>query len=169
MQHYNINLNNIKNGGEIYSFQINDSFFKEFLSSEITKADFNIHLDIKKENDKYLLCLQIKGVIKNLVCDLCAEELNIPIQNTTTIILQESKEILESTDEIIYIKPHQNIINLKSLFFEIISLSVPSKRIHKTDTKGDSECNNDMLKLIEKYMRKEVAYDDRWETLKNLK
>ena len=100
---------------------------------------------------------------------MCTEELSIPIKNTTTIILQESKEQLESNDEIIYIQPHQNTINLKSLFFEIITLSIPNKRIHIKDKKGNSECNNDMLKLIEKYMQKEEGYDERWQKLNEIK
>tara|TARA_B100000029_G_C17351665_1_gene879163 strand:+ start:316 stop:831 length:516 start_codon:yes stop_codon:yes gene_type:complete len=169
MQDYNINLNSITKESKVYSFIVRDDFFKAFESSEVTKANIDIVINAKKEYKKYVLNIKLTGIIKNLLCDLCTEELNIPIKNTTTIILQESKEQLESNDEIIYIQTHQNTINLKSLFFEIITLSIPNKRTHIKDQKGNSECNNDMLKLIEKYMQKEEGYDERWQKLNEIK
>lgn len=169
MQDYNINLNSITKESKVYSFIVRDDFFKAFESSEVKTVNIDIVINAKKEYKKYILNIKLTGIIKNLLCDLCAEELNIPVKNTTTIILQESKEKLESNDEIIYIQPHQNTINLKSLFFEIITLSIPNKRIHIKDKKGNSECNNDMLKLIEKYMQKEEGYDERWQKLNKIK
>ena len=168
MQDYNINLNSITKESKFYSFIIRDDFFKAFESSEVTKANIDIVINAKKEYKKYILNIKLTGVIKNILCDLCTEELNIPVKNSTAIILQESKEQLESSDEIIYILPHQNTINLKSLFFEIITLSIPNKRIHINDQEGNSECNNDMLELIEKYMQKEVVYDERWKKLNEI-
>ena len=95
MQDYNINLNSITKESKVYSFILRDDFFKAFESSEVTKANIDIVINAKKEYKKYVLNIKLTGIIKNLLCDLCTEELNIPIKNTTTIILQESKEQLE--------------------------------------------------------------------------
>ena len=66
MQAYNINLNSITKESEIYSFIITDEFFKEFESSEVTKANIDIVINAKKEYKKFILSIKLTGIIKNL-------------------------------------------------------------------------------------------------------
>ena len=105
----------------------------------------------------------------SLLCDLCAEEISVTIQTENKLIVQEKSEYMESNDEIIYIASNENKLTIDNLLFEFITLSLPAKRRHKISN-GVSECNQDMLHLIEKYKNNSMpSLDPRWNALKEIK
>jgi uncharacterized metal-binding protein YceD (DUF177 family) len=83
--------------------------------------------------------------------------------------VQEKSRHLESNDEIICIPNNENKLFLDDLLFEFITLSLPTKRRHKINN-GVSECNQEMLNLIEKYKKNSIqSLDPRWNALKEIK
>ena len=59
--------------------------------------------------------------------------------------------------------------DIKNILFEIITLSIPNKRVHRGD--GDSKCDQKMLKTIKKYIIQDKVKrtpDPRWEVLKKI-
>ena len=76
----------------------------------------------------------------------------------------------ESNDEVIYVSPNQNVLSIKHLLFELISLSIPNKRRHQKNKNGVTGCNQDMINLIDEYNTiKKETFDPRWNALKELK
>tara|TARA_B100000579_G_C22462713_1_gene679682 strand:+ start:108 stop:329 length:222 start_codon:yes stop_codon:yes gene_type:complete len=68
------------------------------------------------------------------------------------------------------LKKNENILNLKQLIYELIIVSVPKKRVHPIDKKGNNTCNQEMVALVKKYTESQkMSSDPRWEGLKNLK
>ena len=130
----------------------------------------NLEVTIKKEDiSSYNLKCKIAGEISGIPCDLCAESLTIPIKTAASIIIKESKDPLESTEEIIYIKPKQQRIDITHLVFEMVTLAIPLKRVHKLDERGNIACNKEMLNLVKKYFtKKPVLNDSRWDPLKEI-
>jgi uncharacterized metal-binding protein YceD (DUF177 family) len=56
------------------------------------------------------------------------------------------------------------------LLFELITLSLPNKRQHPLKKDGTTNCNEEMIALIEKYNEiEEKSSDPRWDALKDLK
>ena len=81
-------------------------------------------------------------------------------------MIKESEKETESTDEVIYVLPNQYQLQINQLIFEMINLSIPSKRRHEVDEK----CDKEMLKLMDKYATKtKKETDPRWEVLNKLK
>ncbi len=169
MNQYEIVVKGIKEGTHSFSFCIKDSFFKEMCNSEIKHANISAKVSLEKKHNVLQLFIKIRGKVNRLLCDVCAEEMSIEIENNTQVLIKESYMELDDTDEILYIKPTDHIVSIKQILFELIVLSIPQKKQHKIDEKGKKKCNIEMIQLIEKYSSpKEGRFDERWSTLKNL-
>lgn len=170
MERFKLKLTAIDSKEHAESFEISNTFLNENLEFKIIRSSLTLDVSIKKEgSSSYNLNCKIVGEINGIPCDLCAENLNIPIKIESSIIIKESKELLESTDEIFYIRPKQQRIDITHLIFEMITLAIPVKRTHKLDEHGDNTCNKEMLNLIKKYFtKKPVLNDSRWDPLKEI-
>lgn len=170
MSEFKIKLGAITGGKNSFSFIIRDSFFDAFTLSDVEYADIIATAVVDKDLKKLTLQLNVEGVINKLLCDICAEEISMKISAETNVIIKKTEKELISTDEIFYIKPHENSIDLKQLIFELIVLTAPKKRQHPLDDNGNSTCNKDMVDLVTKYTEKEKkSSDPRWDVLKDLK
>ena len=166
-KHY-VRIAGLKEGVHRQSFDIKDKFFEAYEKSEVKEGEFIVNslLNIKGIDRK--ITLNIEGVIKNLLCDYCAESLNYKISTALDLVIKESEEQVESTDEIIYVLPKQHQLSINQLIFEMISLAIPTKKFHQEN--GEINCDRKMLSLIEKYAAKQKQdADPRWEALKKLK
>ena len=162
---YNIRISGIINGNHDYFFNIDEKFFDRFIGHEITKAQIKIIATLWKNDDKLKLSLKINGFIYNLLCDICASELDIKISNSLSILLESCEKNLEDTDEIMYVQNNQNEIDISHLIYEGIILSIPTKKKHL----NESKCSKEMVLLVKKYTEKNKRTDPRWEQLNKLK
>ena len=170
MNEYNITIGGIEEGNHSFIFDIKDSFFKAFSQSEVKSANIVATVLLEKEDNKLALCIQLSGKVNHLLCDICAEEISIDISSNTKMIIKETSENLESTDEILYVNSNENELSIEHLLFELITLSLPNKRQHPENKDGTTNCNTEMISFIEKYNNiEEKSSDPRWDALKNLK
>ena len=170
MNDYRITIGGIEEGTHSFTFDIKDSFFKAFSQSEVRHANIIATVLLKKEDNKLTLSIELNGKVHHLLCDICAEDISVGIYSITKVMIKETSENLESTDEIIYINENENKLSLEHLLFELITLSVPNKRKHPLNENGETNCNTEMISLIDKYNNiGRKVYDPRWDTLKNLK
>ena len=73
-------------------------------------------------------------------------------------------------EEVLCINPSEKEINIKHLLFEFVNLALPTKRQHKINADGTSNCNQEMLDLISKYTNPTKNMSDpRWDKLKTIK
>jgi uncharacterized protein len=168
MNDFKIKLGAINGGENCFSFEIKDQFFEEFTLSDVEHANITALLD--KEGDRLALTLTIDGKINKLLCDICTDEISVDITAETKVIIKTTDEDLVSTDEIFYVKTSENAIDLKQLIFELIILNLPNRRQHALSKDGSSECNKEMIDLVNKYtVTEEKSSDPRWDALKKLK
>lgn len=169
MSNFMVKLGAITNNKKSFAFEVKDSFFEAFSFSEIEHANVSAIATLDKDGENISLNLKINGQINQLDCDICAHKLSMPISGEINLIIKKTNEDLLSTDEILYVKKHENQINLKQLIFELIVLSTPEKREHALDNQGNPTCNKEMLELLNKYTEtQEKTSDPRWDALKNL-
>ena len=168
MNDYKITLGSITNGKNIFSFEIKDVFFEDYLLSDVKYAEITATALLYKDGEELTLMLTINGKINKLLCDVCAEEMSINISAETNIIIKNTSSRLTSTDEFLYIK--ENSIDLKQLIFELIILNLPQKKQHPIDDNGKTKCNKEMVNLINRYSpNRKKSSDARWDALKDLK
>ena len=170
MNDYKIKLGGIANGRNSFSFEIKDQFFEAFTLTDIEHAEIIATALLDKDGEKLALTLTINGTINKLLCDICAEEISVNITAETNVLIKTTDKNLISTDEILYIKKSENLIDLQQLIFEVIILNLPKKRQHPLNNKGEVTCNKEMVNLIAKYtIKEEKSSDPRWDALKDLK
>jgi len=170
MNEYRITIRGIEEGIHSFTFEIKDSFFKAFSQSEVKHADIVSTILLEKKNNKLELSIELNGSINHLLCDICAEEISIDISLITKMMIKETSENLESTDEIIYINSNDKELSIEHLIFELITLSLPNRRQHPINEDGTTNCNKEMISLIDKYNNIErKSSDARWDALKDLK
>ena len=170
MDDFKIKLGVLTNGENSFSFEIKDQFFEAFAENEIKTATISVQAEVKKEIDSVHLSVTVSGTVHHLLCNLCAEEISIEINNNTSVLIKESEQPLESTDEIIYIAPNQHILAIDTLIYELIVLALPKRTVHPVDEFGGSTCNKEMINLIDQYKYTDnQEIDPRWDTLKDIK
>jgi len=170
MNSYKIQLTGVKDGSNSNSFEIKDKFFETFAQSEISKADIIADTILHKDGNQLSLNIEITGVIKNISCDICDEEISVPLSSSLTLIIKEEEHNENIADDVIYIASQENEVCIKNYLFEMIVLAVPKKRRHKLNSIEKGECNKEMVNLINKYTDKtEKSSDPRWEALKDIK
>ena len=170
MDDFKIKLGAINDGKNCFSFEIKSQFFEEFPLSDVEHANITATALLDKKGDRLALTLTIDGEINKLLCDICTDEISIAITAKTKVIIKTTDENLVSTDEIFYVKTNENAIDLKQLIFELIILNLPNRRQHPLNEDGSSNCNKEMIVLVNKYTLKEKkSSDPRWDALKKLK
>jgi len=170
MDDFKIKLGAINGGKNCFSFEIKDQFFEEFTLSDVEHANIKATALLDKEGDRLELTLTIDGKINKLLCDICIDEISVNITAKTKAIIKTTDEDLVSTDEIFYVKTSENSIDLKQLLFELVILNIPNKKQHTFNEDGSSNCNKEMLDLVNKYtITEEKSSDPRWDALKKLK
>ena len=116
MSDYRIKIGGIADGIHSFTFEIKDSFFKAFSQSEVKHATIIATVLLEKQSDKLALSIQLNGEVNHLLCDICAEDISVEIAFATKMIVKETSEDLESTDEIIYINSNDNELRSRSAY-----------------------------------------------------
>ena len=168
-KHY-IRIAGLKEGEHRQAFEIKDKFFEAYEQSEVKTGSFIVNTLVVLRGLDRKLTINIEGTITNLLCDYCAQKLEWPISITSNFVIKESEKETESTDEVIYVLSNQHQLNINQLIFEMINLSIPSKRTHNKSEQEEEKCDKKMLELMEKYAKKtNKETDPRWEVLNKLK
>ena len=169
MNDFTIKLGSIINGKNSFSFEIKDQFFEEFAFSELKYADISAIAELEKDGTKISLNLAVEGRLNRLACDICTEELSVPISAKIDLVIKRTDKDLCSTDEILYIKHNECNLEIKHLIFELIVLNIPKKRQHDLDENQQITCNKEMIDLVDKYTKTKKLSDARWDKLKKIK
>ena len=168
-KHY-IRIAGLKEGEHRQAFEIKDKFFQAYEQSEVKTGSFIVNTLVVLRGLDRKLTINIEGTITNLLCDYCAQKLEWPISITSNFVIKESEKETESTDEVIYVLPNQHQLQINQLIFEMINLSILSKRTHNKSEQEEGKCDKEMLELMEKYATKtKQEIDPRWEVLNKLK
>lgn len=162
-----VRIAGLREGEHLHNFLIKDKFFEAY-HSEVKSGEFVVNVLLNAKGKERKLNIEVEGKINNLLCDCCAEEMELTINTTAGFVIKESDQLKESLDEVIYVLPHQHVLEIDQIIFEMIVLAIPSKKFHQKE--GKISCNKKMLHLLEKYAQKEEQNNDpRWDALKNLK
>ena len=161
-------------GEHIYEYQIDGKFFDDFEFSEIHESDISLKISLLKQSSMMVLMFDIKGTVA-VECDRCTDTFNLPIEGTYKLIVKVGgADTGNDDDDIITIAANDYELDLTQYIYEYISLSLPIKRVHPDNKKGESTCNKEMLKKLSTFLTEEEketdepTTDPRWDGLKNI-
>ena len=177
-KNFTIRFIGLKDGVHNYIFKINNEFFDLFEYSELTEGDLEAKVEFKKAATMLTFNIHIKGTVK-LTCDVCVDEFEHSLDFKNTIYIKFGEEYEELDLDLIMIDKNDIDFDLSKLFYDLIVVNLPTRRVHPTDKDGNSTCNPEMLKQIEELLvyesnseredDEEENIDSRWNELKKLK
>ena len=151
-----------------FDFEIDDSFFELFENSEIKSGRLGVQLELEKNEKLMHLHFTFSGLV-TVMCDRCLDDFEMPVNSSAQIIIKQGKYRHEETEEIDIIPESATEINVAQYIYEFISLSLPVKKVHPENKKGEALCNKTILKKLKEHeSKKNNDIDPRWDQLKNL-
>lgn len=167
LKEYTIQFVGLEPGNHQYEFEVNDTFFEQFEFSQIQHGQINVTVDLEKMERMMIFNIGIEGEAL-VTCDRCTEEFNFPISDTQRLIVKLGAEYMEESEDVVVIPETEYKFDLSPYIYEFIHLALPARLLHPDDEDGNSTCDPEMLRLLEKLTPTEDTFDPRWEALKNL-
>jgi len=164
---YNIVFKGLKTGIHEFNFHIENDLFDYFGKEIINDSDISAKVVLEKQETLIILTFDINGTV-NIQCDRCLDYYDQPIKSENKIFVKYEENEDEENEDVIFIHQGDSEINVGKLIHDFIILALPLKKVHPNDKNGNSLCNPEMIKRIEKMSIVEKKTDDRWDKLKKL-
>ena len=172
LKEYNIPFVGLKEGNHTFEFDINEKFFDLFKFDDYNKANIKALVDFTKKPNLLNLMFTINGTV-NVPCDTTNEPFDLAIEGEMPLIVKFGYEYNDDNDEILILPNEAYQINVAQYIYELVVLSVPSKKIHPKVLDGtmESEALNKLRELTitnKKTVVEDDTTDPRWDKLKDL-
>jgi uncharacterized metal-binding protein YceD (DUF177 family) len=102
-----------------------------------------------------------------VTCDRCTNEFLYALSDNEKLIVKLGSEYMEESEDVVVIPDSEYKFDLSPYIYEFIHLALPARLLHPDDEDGNSTCDPDMLKRLQKLAPAD-AIDPRWEALKKL-
>jgi uncharacterized metal-binding protein YceD (DUF177 family) len=128
---------------------------------------------LEKQSTMLELHFKHKGTV-NVPCDLSNENFDLPIKGKMDIVVKFGEEFNDENDEILILPHGEYQVDVSQYVYEMIVLSVPSKRVHPgikdgtLDTGIIEKLNELAPKAKQEEEEKNNDTDPRWDELKKL-
>jgi len=165
---FDIKFGSLALGNHQLKVEIGSAFFRKYKNDDIKDGDIRVDVVVERKETMTALKFDIQGYVVG-VCDVCLEDLTIPISKQEVVILKTTGIAKESGDEnIVFVGEKEFLYNIEQLMYECIVTSVPIRKTHQET--GTEACNPDMLKWIAEAQNGSfLQEDERWRVLKNIK
>ncbi|RLD26875.1 MAG: DUF177 domain-containing protein [Bacteroidetes bacterium] len=173
LKEFSIQFVGLKLGEHCFEYKIDKKFFEHFEYEEFNDSNVNIKVLLNKKTTFLELQFIALGTI-NVNCDLANEPYNQKIDNSFDLVVKFDAEYNDDNEEILIILHSEYEINIAQHIYELIVLSMPTRRIHPGII--DGTLNSEILDKLEELRPKEdlgdtnhsEKNDPRWNTLKKL-
>jgi len=169
-QKYIIPFKGLNNGNYNFSFKLNRDFFNSFEVEEINKVELEAEVQLVKKTNYLELEFSITGFIE-VICDVCLDFYAQKIESGGKLYIRFGEVNNELSEELIVIASNQTEIDISQQLYDFSMLGIPFRKQHDIDSKGESGCDPEMVKILSNMMEKDEnrQNDPRWSNLKNLK
>jgi uncharacterized metal-binding protein YceD (DUF177 family) len=136
-----------------FEYHLTDSFFEQFAPPPFSAPNVVVNLALDKKKSLFILNFSINGIVQS-VCDRCGDEFELKILDEFELIakLTATEKVAEMNDideDVVYFDRTENSINISTLLYEQVILSLPMQIQHATNKDGSSSCNPEALRLLE--------------------
>ncbi len=163
---YRIAFKGLKNGSHTFTYHIGDGFFESFEDSEVKSASIDVRLDLDKRDSMMILDFRCEGFIKG-PCDRCLAEIDVPLYFETQVVVQFDENERDE-EEVVYIDPKRNHLDLYDLLYQLIHVHIPSRYIRNCREEGEIFCDKEVLKKWSGKVEKDESPGGIWDNLKEL-
>lgn len=164
-----IDLKSLQEGLRVFENDLDSAFFEALGGQEVNGGRLHVSLSIRKASGFFDLTSRIEGSVV-VACDLCLEEMVLPIETENHIIVKYgSEDTME--DDVVTVAEGEGILDMSWLVYEFITLAIPIRHVH-----APGKCNPVMAKVLEELSSDRSsdeesggAMDSRWNELLKLK
>ncbi len=142
---YKIDLFDLSDDIQTFTYQLDDEYFAKIDSSEIQKGSLEATVKAQKRASTYELSITLDGVVQ-VPCDRCLDNMSQEISCEDVIKVKLGETHAEDDDAVI-IPETDGFINIAWFFYEYIILNIPIKHIH---AKG--KCNKGMMNKLKEHV-----------------
>lgn len=163
---YDLEFKGLKEGLHEFEFEVQNTFFEHFEQGLVSVGNIDVKVKLEKRSSFLKLFFKLNGWVE-LTCDRCLENYRQKVKHKSELFVKFGENDYED-DEIIWVLPEENNLNLAQIIYEYIVLSIPIRHVHP-EKKGVIGCNAEMLEALKKYEHKEDTEqitDPRWAALK---
>lgn len=166
---YIIPFKGLKEGPHNFSFEIGEAFFEENYALGISEGSIIVKLILHKKSSFLDLDVIMSGTIK-IQCDRCIEYFDFPLEYRGKLVVKFKEEIEEPDDQILFLHPGSDMLDLNQYFYDCVGLSIPLQKFHPENQNGEPGCDQQVLKLLDAYShsKSENEVDPRWSKLNEL-
>jgi len=164
-----IDLKGLQEGLTTLEYTLDDTYFQEIESSEISAGQVHVKVEIRKTRMFWELMLHTEGLV-TIPCNLCMDDMDQPIAADNRLVVKLGEENNED-DELVIVDEDEGILDLSWYIYEFIALAIPIRHVH-----APGKCNAAMMKVLEEHStdrssdeESTTSVDPRWEKLKNIK
>ncbi|MCK9303396.1 MAG: DUF177 domain-containing protein [Bacteroidales bacterium] len=156
----------LDNGPHRFDFEIDGEFFKRFDNPDFDNCKFNIVADLLKEETLMTVDLHVVGSVI-VPCDRCLAPLTLPVDASERLFVKVG-EGPSDDDSVLFITKDDIQFDVDAIVYDIITLSIPYRKIHPDNEDGTPTCDPEQLSYLEQ-CKKTEEIDPRWDKLKDLK
>jgi len=142
---YKVPLKSLSVGSHNFEYILDSEYFKKIDSPEVQRGKVSAKVTVKYNGNDYEVSFQVEGSIV-IPCDRCLDDMDLPINQKSRLIVKLGLEYSEESDEIIIIPESEGEINLAWFLYEVIALSIPIKHVH-----APGKCNKSMTIKLNKH------------------
>lgn len=160
-----ININNLHDGEHNYDFVISPTEFDFKIDFVEIVTDVFVNANLYKTGGQIAVNVEIKGKFK-LQCDRCLEDYVDDFENEFDMIYKfdyDGDDIENEDDDIKFISPKTNYIDLKNDVRDYILLSVPMRKVPEEKDGVCFYCHKDTREMLN--IRRHEETNPVWEKL----
>jgi uncharacterized metal-binding protein YceD (DUF177 family) len=168
---FDIEFVGLKLGLHDFEYKIENTFFQDIDFIDFNSINVVVKVKLVKKTTLLELNLESKGSVE-LNCDITNELFNQSVNNSFDLVVNFGQEFNNENEEILILPHSEHKLNIEQLIYELVTLSIPQKRIHPGVLDGSLE--SDILDKLNELSPKENAsankreIDPRWEKLKKI-
>ena len=172
LKQYIIPFIGLKQGKHLFEYEIDNTFFEAYGFNEFNYSSLQVTLVFDKKTTFFELNFEVIGTV-NVACDTSLEPFNQKINGNLPLVIKFGQKYNDDNDEMIIIPHEYYELDVSQFIYELIILSVPTKKVHPKVLDGtmNSEALNKLRELEikkNKSSSNEDVIDPRWDKLKSL-
>ena len=144
-----IKIRSLKNGTQVFEYNLDGSFFAEFGNSIILDASLRVLAEVEKSSGRMEVNFLVNGIVVT-ECDRCLERLEIPMDFRTTLSVKFARTgeigeqiVDDSSEDMVIIDPSEGELDLKQYIYDYVCINLPLQRVH-----SEGECNAEVMRIL---------------------
>lgn len=146
---YELPVKGLKNGVHSYEFHLDKAFLTNFPDSPVVDANIQVHLDLDKRPEMFVLDITLDGLVET-ECDRCLAPIQLPINGHHQLLVKLKLNAENEEDpDVVFVDPEISKFGVAEYLYEYVVLAIPIKKVIDCEKVDPKPCDFETLKRME--------------------